>query len=107
MENMRFGALVLFLAAIVVPGNGQSISSGTVQGSVTDPSGAVIVGAEVRLANPVTGFQQMATTDSSGTFHFSNVPMNEYQLSVTMSGFASTSQHVDVRSTLPITVNVT
>ena len=103
---MRFGALLLCLAAIVVPGSGQSISSGTVQGSVTDPSGAVIVGAEVRLVNPVTGFQQMATTDTSGAYRFSNVPLNEYQLSVTMPGFASASHHVDVRSTLPIAVNV-
>ena len=35
---------------------GQSINSGTVVGQVTDPSGALIAGAKVRLTNPVTGF---------------------------------------------------
>jgi len=103
---MRFGALVLCLAAVVLPAGGQSISSGTVQGTVTDPSGAVIVGAQVHLANAVTGFQQTATTDTTGSFRFTNVPMNEYQLSVTMNGFAPASAHVDVRSTLPVAVNI-
>lgn len=103
---MRFGALAAFLAALALSAAGQSVNSGTVEGSVTDPSGAVIVGAQVRLANEATGFEQTATTDNSGMFRFSNVPMNEYQLSVTMSGFASASQHVDVRSTLPIALTV-
>jgi len=103
---MRLAALVVFLTAMVFPVRGQSISSGTVQGAVTDPSGALIVGAQVRLANPVTNFQQTATTDQSGAYRFSNVPLNEYQLSVTASGFGSASQHVDVRSTLPLTVNI-
>ncbi len=103
---MRLAALVVFLIAMVFPVRGQSISSGTVQGAVTDPSGALIVGAQVRLANPVTNFQQTATTDQSGAYRFSNVPLNEYQLSVTASGFGSASQHVDVRSTLPLTVNI-
>ena len=73
---------------------------------MTDPSGAVIVGAQVHLANGVTGFQQTTTTDSSGSYRFTNVPMNEYQLSVIMAGFASASEHVDVRSTLPVAVNI-
>ena len=103
---MRLASVLLLLAAFVLPSGGQSISSGTVQGTVTDPSGAVIVGAQVRLANAVTGFQQTVPTDTSGSFHFSNVPLNEYQLTVSMSGFAPASQHVDVRSTLPITANV-
>jgi hypothetical protein len=109
-ESMRLASLYLCLAAISgLVGTsvyGQSISSGTVQGVVTDPSGALIVGAQVRIANGVTGFQQTAVTDTSGAYRFSNVPMNEYQLSATMAGFASGSEHVDVRSTLPITQNI-
>src|SRR5271165_754284 len=103
---MRLAAIPLFLAISILHAYGQSISSGTVQGTVTDPSGALIVGAQARLANPVTGFQQTATTDTSGTYRFTNVPFNEYQLSVTMSGFAPANEHVDVHNTLPITQNV-
>jgi len=103
---MRLAALLLSLAVSIWPVYGQSISSGTVQGTVTDPTGALVVGAQVRLANATTGFQQTATTDSAGLYKFGNVPMAEYQLTVTMSGFAPASEHVDVHNTLPITENV-
>ena len=103
---MRLAVVALFLAISILPAHGQSISGGTVQGTVTDPTGALIVGAQARLANPVTGFQQTATTDTSGVYRFTNVPFNEYQLSVTMSGFAPASEHVDVHNTLPITQNL-
>ena len=48
--------------------------AGTVQGNVTDPTGAVIPGATVEIANPVSGFHQSATTDEAGQFVFRNVP---------------------------------
>ncbi len=49
---------------------GQSINSGTLTGQVTDPSGAFIAGAKVLLTNPVTGFEQMAVTDTNGEYRF-------------------------------------
>jgi hypothetical protein len=85
---------------------GQSIGSGTVVGTVTDPSGALVVGAQVRMANAVTGYQQTATTDTSGAFRFNNVPLNEYTLTVNAEGFAAATQHVDVRNSLSVTANV-
>src|SRR5271156_533797 len=85
---------------------GQSIGSGTVTGIITDPSGALIVGAQVRMTNAVTGYQQTATTDTSGAFRFNNVPLNEYTLTVNAQGFAAATQHVDVRSSLPVAANV-
>ena len=60
---MRQLASVLFGLALTLPGFAQSINSGTVSGTVSDPSGAVIAGASVRLSNAVTGFNQSATTD--------------------------------------------
>ena len=45
--------LILILGCLV---SGQSISSGTVSGSVTDPSGAVVPGAIVKIRNSVTGY---------------------------------------------------
>ena len=100
----RILAIVLCLTGSLLAG--QTISSGTVQGTITDPSSALVAGAEVQLTNSATGFQRMVTTDNSGTYRFGNVPMNEYQLTVTAMGFAPDTEHVDVRSTLPITLNV-
>jgi hypothetical protein len=85
---------------------GQSINSGTVTGQVADPSGALIAGAMVRLTNPVTGFEQMAVTDTSGAFRFTNVPVNNYHLQISIQGFNTAQQNVDVRNSVPVMVNV-
>ena len=85
---------------------GQSINSGTVSGQVADPSGALIAGAKVRLTNPVTGFEQMVVTDTSGTFRFNSVPVNNYHLEVSSSGFNTVQQNVDVRNSVPVVANI-
>jgi hypothetical protein len=85
----------------------QFISSGTVAGTVADPSGAVIADAAVQLRNPVTGYEQTLKTDSAGAFRFNNIPQNSYRLTATAAGFASATQEVDVHGSLPITVNIT
>ena len=66
----------------------QSIGGGTVAGSVKDPSGAVIVHAKVVLRNPVTGYEQTATTGTDGAFRFTNIPLNPYELTASASAFA-------------------
>jgi hypothetical protein len=101
---MRKLASVLFVLAL--HGFGQSINSGTVSGTVSDPSGAVIAGAAVRISNAVTGFNQSATTDSSGAYRFNGVPLNVYRMTVTEQGFTTVTQDVDVHSSLPTTVNI-
>ena len=85
---------------------GQSINSGTVTGQVTDPSGLFIAGAKVRLTNPVTGYEQMAVTDTNGTFRFNSVPINNYHLEVSSQGFNPVQQNVDLRNSVPVVANV-
>ena len=101
---MRKLASILFVLAL--PGFGQSINSGTVSGTVSDPSGAVIAGAEVRLNNAVTRFDQTATTDANGAYKFNNVPLNNYRMTATAPGFTAITEDVDVHSSLPTTVNI-
>ncbi len=101
---MRKLASVLFVLAL--HGFGQSINSGTVSGTVSDPSGAVIAGAAVRISNAVTGFTQSAITDTGGAYRFNSVPLNVYRMTATAPGFNTVTQNVDVHSSLPTTVNV-
>jgi hypothetical protein len=82
----------------------QSINSGTITGTVTDPSGALVRGATVTIRNPVSQYQQTVMTNDMGAFRFSNIPQNGYQLTVTASGFATANQNVDVRSSVPMDV---
>jgi len=97
---------LLAAAVLLSTGNAQSINSGTVSGEITDPTGAVIAGAMVRLTNSVTGYDQSAVTDSSGAFRFNSVPVNKYRLAVSAQGFASSEQDVEVRGSVPLTANI-
>jgi hypothetical protein len=82
-------------------------SSGTITGSVTDPTGAIIPGALVTIQNPVSQYSRQTKTDSSGHYQFTNVPPNTYHLTVAAPSFSSVSKDTEVRSAVPITVNAT
>src|SRR5262249_748858 len=79
--------------------------AGTVSGTVVDPDNAVVKDARVVLQNSVTGYKRTATTDTTGAFHFTDVPPNNYQLTITMEGFNTATQSVAVRTSAPIDVN--
>jgi hypothetical protein len=96
--------IALFVEAL--PAKGQLGNSGSIDGIVKDPSGGVVAGATVEISYPVSGFQRQATTDADGNFKFTNVPFNPYHLTVTAPGFAPFTQDVDVRSTVPMTLQI-
>ena len=76
--------------------------AGTVQGTITDPTGGVMQAVEVKISNPVSGLSRTATTDATGRFVFRNLPPNPYHLTVEAQGFRSIERDVDVRSAVPI-----
>ena len=92
----------LGLSAYAQSGGG----SGSLNGTVFDPSGAVIANATVELHQPVSGYDRTTTTDSKGNFSFSNVPFNPYHMTVTATGFAQNAQDVEVRSVVPASVKI-
>src|SRR5271156_970191 len=79
-------------------------NSGSISGTVLDPTGAVVPNATVEIHNPVSHFNSSATTDKSGNFSISNIPFNPYHLTVTAEGFSKTAQDVDVRSVVPVSL---
>ncbi len=81
-------------------------NSTSVLGAVADPSGAVVPNATVEIRNPVSAFERTTTTDSSGRFAIPNVPFNTYHLVIKSEGFAPYTQDIDVRSVVPVTLNV-
>jgi hypothetical protein len=85
----------------------QSGNFGSLQGVVSDPSGAVVAGATVEIRNPVSGFDRTAVTGKDGQFAFSNVPLNPYHMTVVATGFQSYVKDVDVRSAVPVSASVT
>ena len=82
-------------------------SSTSVTGTVVDPTGAVVANATVEIQNPVSHFQRTTSTDNAGKFTIPNIPFNPYHLTVGGPGFAPYAQDVDVRSIVPVNINVT
>ncbi len=61
--------------------------SGTLLGTVTDPSGAVLSGAKVTLVNEATGLTRTLTTDKNGEFTAPSMPTGTYTATAEMQGF--------------------
>ena len=80
-------------------------SSGTIQGTVTDPSGAVVAGASVSLSNSVSGYSQTVKTSRDGTYRLTNIPPNQYHLQISVPGFQIFHQDAPVRTQVPIQIN--
>jgi Carboxypeptidase regulatory-like domain/TonB-dependent Receptor Plug Domain len=88
MRLKVMGALALALGLVAVQANAQSITTGSISGTVTDESGGVLPGASVAAVHEPTGTHYTATTDSKGHFSILNVRVGgPYTVSVTMSGF--------------------
>lgn len=79
-------------------------NSGTVRGTVADPSGAVISGAVVSVDNPVSHYSRNTVTDNQGKFEFDNLPYNNYHLTVVAKGFQAAAEDINVRSSVPMEV---
>ena len=76
-------ALLLFAAAPAL----HAQFNGALQGTVMDPTGAVIPGATVTLTNQGTQAQQKATTGASGFYNFRELPPGSYSVTVAANGF--------------------
>jgi hypothetical protein len=99
---LRFLSFLLFFTAFATLVHAYQSSSGTISGTVTDPSGALVSGATVQIGNHVSGYTRTAKTDASGQFRFYNVPFNPYRMSVTAPGFAVSNKSIDINSVVPV-----
>jgi hypothetical protein len=102
----RFPYLFLGLAFLLGAGGSWAQSSGSIEGVVKDPSGAAVAGATVEISYATSGFARTATTGTSGEFRFTNVPFNPYHMVVSAAGFATAVQDVEVRSSVPASIQI-
>jgi len=84
----------------------QTGNSGSIEGTVLDPSGKTVANATVEISNVVSGFARTTNTAKDGTFRFTNVPFNPYHMTVTANGFANYSQDVEIRSSVSTKVEI-
>jgi len=93
---------VLLLALL----SAQAQNAGSVTGTVSDPSGAVIPGATVNLNNASSGLNRSTITDDQGHFVFTNVPFNPYKVSVTANGFDVLNKNFEIRSMVGVSLKL-
>src|SRR5258707_14494177 len=85
---MKVIHLLAALLTLAVAAQAQT-SRGTVSGTVTDPSGAVVTRARVALTHTQTGLRLTATTNEAGIYRFDALDLGGDELKVTHPGFTS------------------
>src|SRR5580693_10422278 len=65
---------------------------GSITGTVTDPTGAVIPSVSVIVTNEGTNVERQVTSTSSGTFNVPNLPVGSYRLRIEVPGFVAYEQ---------------
>ena len=90
-KRLLLPLLLLLVAGLAISAVAQETTAG-LQGSVKDPSGAVVSGATVEVTSPSLIGKKTVTTDSGGYYRFANLPPGTYTLTVTAPNFRSTKQ---------------
>jgi hypothetical protein len=101
-----FGLTCLFFAT--VPAG--AATGGSISGTVSDPSGAVIKAASLQLVNQERQTAYQAVCDRQGSYFFPNLPVGRYDMTIAASGFASqkrTNLAVDTDSALHVDISLT
>jgi hypothetical protein len=82
---------ILLLLSLATAGFGQG-TTGTIRGTVVDPSGAAIPGATVKLTNKSTGATRVVSTGTTGIFVANLMPPGTYTAVITKGGFKTYTQ---------------
>src|SRR5437879_9474534 len=100
MHNIKFSTfarmvggfgitLFIALAMATVASSQTQITTGTIQGTVTDANGAIVPGASVEIKNLETNLTKTLTTDDGGRFIALALPPGKYSVTVSKQGFAT------------------
>src|SRR4051812_19356735 len=90
----RIGTTIWIIAVILVfhgPGRlmAQAVANATIHGVVTDASGAVVAGAQIKATRTDVGQVLNTATDSDGSYVLPNLPVGPYRLEVSAPAFSN------------------
>ena len=101
-------AFVMSACVGFAPGVYAQAISGNLTGSVVDPTGALVPDATIEVTNTGTGIKTTTKTGVDGLYRFNNLPVGNYEINVTASGFAASGlKNVPVELNKTSTANVT
>jgi outer membrane receptor protein involved in Fe transport len=100
----KFSFLAIFLLAC---GLQAQTFRGGIEGTVTDSTGAAVAGAQVTVTNPATGLTRPATTSDQGYYFFNELPLGEYSVTASKTGFRTeTATGVTLSVAAPVHVDL-
>src|SRR5713226_8554832 len=97
--------IALFLVSASLLLAQTTLSTGSISGTVTDPTGAVVDGARIVITNTGTGQALNLTSNSAGAFSSGPLDPGSYKVQVSAKGFSSVSQNVTVQVGNAATIN--
>src|SRR3712207_1775119 len=87
--------LGVFIGWLLLCSAGAAAQTGAaLAGTGTDPTGDLVVGAEVRVLNLASGRESLMRTDAAGKYELKGLPNGSYQISVRREGFAAAARGV-------------
>jgi hypothetical protein len=93
MRRLSFVLLALVVLLVSLPLFAQSqATTGVIEGTVVDASGAAIPGVTVTIRNTATGYEVVVVTDAAGHFRAVLLPVGPYQVTAVLQGFATVVQ---------------
>jgi len=104
----RAGATVLLVLTLALPLSAQN-ATGRITGVVTDPQGAAVPGAKVRVTNLGTNVHWDAVANAEGSYQVMDLPIGSYKVAVEHEGFSKTvtdTQAVEINQTLRIDIRM-
>jgi hypothetical protein len=108
MSKLNPIALSLMCAALAIPAHSQTFT-GTILGTISDASGAVVQGAAVKVIEKSTTAERSAVSDNKGYFEVPLLPPGLYDLTVEMPGFkkfARVNLNLDINAHMEIAVSL-
>src|SRR5258707_13565028 len=107
-KSFYFASVLLCLTCLLPISSQAQQTLGSINGTVTDSSGAVVQNADVKVRNIATGLQQLAKTKTDGSFSFVDLPIGTYEVTFSREGFKKeVHSQILVQSNRATTVNST
>ncbi len=106
MRSMRIIVGVsVFCLLFSLPAMAQTTTS-SIEGTVTDPSGGLIAGAEVKAIGTPLASERSVTANAEGFFRLTALPAGTYTLTVSHTGFATSSSNIELPLNRVVTLNI-
>jgi Carboxypeptidase regulatory-like domain/TonB dependent receptor len=109
IDRRYYGTLVVFALGLTLTAQAHLSAQstfGTLTGTVTDATAAVIPGATITVVNVSTDVPRSVTTDAAGTYQLQNLDAGRYRITVSFAGFQEQTRETDVLARQTVRIDV-